>query len=75
MFSSKPRPRLAVSGLFLLLYGVFRSAVEFVRIPDENRGYLLWGWVTEGQLLCAPMIAVGIWMLAYAYRRRSAAPA
>ena len=39
-------------------YGVFRFLVEFVRVPDENRGYLLFGWVTTGQLLSLPMIFV-----------------
>lgn len=67
-FTSSPRPRWAPSGLFLVCYGVFRFAVEFVRVPDENRGYLFLGWVTMGQLLSLPMILVGLWMLAYAYR-------
>jgi phosphatidylglycerol:prolipoprotein diacylglycerol transferase len=52
------------------LYGVFRFAVEFVRVPDENRGYLLFGWVTMGQLLSLPMVLAGLAMLAYAYQRR-----
>ena len=30
---------------------MFRFAVEFVRVPDENRGYLLFDWVTMGQIL------------------------
>jgi phosphatidylglycerol:prolipoprotein diacylglycerol transferase len=69
MFTAKPRPRLAPSGLFLLGYGVFRFAVEFVRVPDENRGYLLFGWVTMGQILSAPMIVGGLVLLALAYYR------
>ena len=48
---AQPRPRLAPAGLFLVCYGVFRFAVEFVRVPDENRGYLLFDWVTMGQIL------------------------
>jgi len=68
-FTSTPRPRWAPSGLFLLCYGVFRFAVEFVRVPDANRGYLLLDWVTMGQLLSLPMILAGLWMLAIAYRR------
>ncbi len=71
-FTAKPRPRLAPSGLFLVCYGVFRCAVEFVRVPDENRGYLLLDWVTMGQILSLPMIAAGVWMLAVAYRRNEA---
>ena len=69
-FTAKPRPRLAPSGLFLLCYGVFRFAIEFVRVPDANRGYLLLDWMTMGQILSLPMIIAGIWMLAIAYRRR-----
>jgi phosphatidylglycerol:prolipoprotein diacylglycerol transferase len=69
-FTARPRPRWAPSGLFLLCYGMFRFAVEFVRVPDENRGYLLLGWVTMGQLLSLPMIVAGLWMLAVASRRR-----
>ena len=68
-FTSKPRPRWAPSGLFLLCYGVFRFAVEFVRVPDANRGYLVLDWVTMGQILSTPMILAGIAMLVVAYRR------
>jgi phosphatidylglycerol:prolipoprotein diacylglycerol transferase len=67
-YSAKPRPRGSVTGLFLLCYGVFRFGVEFVRVPDANRGYLLWGWVTEGQLLSLPVIVAGVWALTFAYR-------
>jgi phosphatidylglycerol:prolipoprotein diacylglycerol transferase len=63
VFSTKPRPRYAVSGLFALLYGSFRFAVEFVRQPDANLGFVAWGWVTQGQLLSIPMILVGIVLL------------
>ncbi len=69
-FTATPRPRWAASGLFLVCYGVFRFAVEFVRVPDENRGYLLLGWVTMGQLLSLPMIVAGLSMLAVAYGRK-----
>ena len=67
-FSSKPRPRMAVSGMFLLFYGLFRFAIEFVRVPDADKGYVLFGWVTMGQILSGPMILFGILMLVLAYR-------
>ncbi len=70
-FSASPRPRMAVSGLFLLGYGLARFAVEFVRLPDAHIGYLAQGWVTMGQLLSAPMIAAGVLLLFLAYRRRN----
>jgi phosphatidylglycerol:prolipoprotein diacylglycerol transferase len=68
-YTATPRPRWAPSGLFLVCYGAFRFAVEFVRVPDENRGYLFLGWVTMGQILSLPMIVAGLWMLTVAYRR------
>ena len=70
-YTSRPRPRLAPSGLFLLIYGLARSLVEFVRMPDEHIGYLAGGWLTEGQILSAPMILVGIALLVWAYRART----
>ena len=63
LFSLKPRPRYAVSGLFALMYGVFRFAVEFVRIPDAQLGYLAWGWLTMGQVQSLPLIIVGLVLL------------
>jgi phosphatidylglycerol---prolipoprotein diacylglyceryl transferase len=54
IYARKPRPTGAVSGLFLLCYGVFRFAVEFVREPDPQLGYLAFGWVTMGQVLSLP---------------------
>jgi phosphatidylglycerol:prolipoprotein diacylglycerol transferase len=69
-FTSKPRPRFAPSGLFLVIYGVSRFLVEFVRVPDEHIGYLVGGWFTMGQLLSLPMIVVGVALIGFAYRRR-----
>jgi phosphatidylglycerol:prolipoprotein diacylglycerol transferase len=62
-FSRKPRPRYAVSGLFALSYGVFRFLVEFVRVPDAQLGYLAFGWLTMGQLLSLPLVAIGLFLL------------
>jgi phosphatidylglycerol:prolipoprotein diacylglycerol transferase len=69
-FTSRPRFRWAPAGLFLLCYGVFRFIVEFVRVPDANRGYLAFDWLTMGQVLSTPMILGGLVLLAVAYRRR-----
>jgi phosphatidylglycerol:prolipoprotein diacylglycerol transferase len=69
-FSSRPRPVMAVSGLFLLLYGAFRFAVEFVRQPDAHIGYLAFDWVTMGQVLTLPMLLGGALLLSIAYARR-----
>jgi phosphatidylglycerol:prolipoprotein diacylglycerol transferase len=71
-FGAKPRPRMAVAGLFLALYGLFRFGVEFLRLPDAHIGYLAFGWLTMGQLLSAPMIAAGAAMMAWGYTRKPA---
>ena len=68
-YTSKSRPRLAPSGLFLIVYGVVRFGIEFVRVPDEHIGYLAGGWFTMGQLLSLPMILGGIVIMIFAYRR------
>jgi phosphatidylglycerol---prolipoprotein diacylglyceryl transferase len=68
LFSKKPRPMGAVSGLFLLIYGIFRFLVEFVREPDPQLGYVAFGWVTMGQVLSLPMILLGAGLLIWAYR-------
>ena len=73
LFSSRPRPTMAVSGLFLVGYGVFRSLVELVRVPDSHLGYLAFDWLTMGQLLSLPMILAGGLLLILAYRRPPAA--
>jgi phosphatidylglycerol:prolipoprotein diacylglycerol transferase len=70
-FSRKPRPRMAVSGLFALLYGIFRFLVEFVRLPDVQLGYLAFGWLTMGQVLSMPLIVVGMLLLGVAYTRKN----
>ena len=68
-YSAKPRPRMAVSGLFGLGYGLFRFAVEFFREPDAHLGFVAFDFLTRGQVLCLPMIAGGILFMIYAYRR------
>lgn len=73
-FSRRPRPTMAVSGLFLLLYGLFRSLVELVRVPDAHLGYLAGGWLTMGQFLSLPMVAAGLILLGFAYRSRGRGP-
>jgi phosphatidylglycerol:prolipoprotein diacylglycerol transferase len=68
-FSSRPRPTMAVSGLFLVCYALFRILAELVRMPDVQLGYLAFGWLTMGQLLSLPMVLAGLVLLALAYRR------
>ena len=68
-YSSKPRPRMATSALFVLGYGLARFIIEFFRQPDADQGFVLLGWMTKGQMLSAPMIIVGLLVLIYAYKR------
>jgi len=67
-FSQQPRPRMAISGLFLIGYGVARFFVEFVRVPDAHLNYLALDWVTMGQVLTLPMLLLGVVLLFLAYR-------
>lgn len=69
-FSRKPRPRWAVSGLFLFFYGLFRFTIEFFREPDAQIGFVAFGWLTKGQLLCLPMILLGLGIFVWAYTRK-----
>lgn len=70
LYSSKPRPMMSISGLFLLGYGIFRCAIEFFREPDIHLGYLAFGWLTMGQILSLPMIIFGIVLITCAYARK-----
>ncbi len=69
VYSKKTRPRMAVSGLFLLGYGTFRFLIEFIRLPDFDKGYILFDWATMGQILSAPMMLVGLALVVFAYRQ------
>ena len=74
-FTSKPRPRMAPSGLFLVIYSLARITVEFWRMPDVHLneatgGYLIGDWFTMGMLLSLPMLLIGLTLLFMAYRRR-----
>ncbi|WP_273392074.1 prolipoprotein diacylglyceryl transferase [Actinobacillus porcinus] len=68
VFIRKPRPLGAVSGLFLIGYGVFRFLVEYVREIDHgvNTAEDL---ITRGQMLSLPMIIGGIAIMLWAYSR------
>ena len=63
LFAAKPRAAGRVSGVFLLVYGCLRFLTEFVREPDPGRGFVALDWLTTGQLLSLPMIALGVYLL------------
>jgi phosphatidylglycerol:prolipoprotein diacylglycerol transferase len=69
IISSKPKPAMTVSGYFLMLYGIARTSVEFIRLPDAHIGYLMQtDWLTKGIVLSAPMVVVGLIIIVYARR-------
>ena len=70
LFSAKPRPTGAVGGLFLLGYGCFRFIVEYFREPDQHIGLYSVG-LSQGQLLCVPMILLGAGLMVWTYMRKS----
>ena len=74
IYSMKARPRRAVSGLFLIGYGIFRIITEFFRQPDSHLG-LLWFELSMGQLLSIPMVLYGAYLMYTAYQKEMQAKA
>ena len=48
-----------ISGLFLILYGLFRFMIEFLREPDGHIGLIL-NFLSIGQILSIPLFIIGI---------------
>ena len=63
IYSAKPRASFQVFGVFLIGYGVQRFVVEFARQPDSHLNFVAFDWMTQGQLLSLPMIAIGAFLL------------
>jgi len=70
IYSKKPRPTMAVSGVFMLAYGSFRFITEFYRTPDAHLGFVMFDWMTKGQQLSIPMIMFGIAIIYLAYKKQ-----
>ncbi|MEE4360577.1 MAG: prolipoprotein diacylglyceryl transferase [Pseudomonadales bacterium] len=68
LYSARPRPTGAVTGVFLAGYGILRFCTEFFRAPDAHLGFIAFGWVTMGQALCVPMVLLGLALLAWSRR-------
>ncbi|MCC2680591.1 MAG: prolipoprotein diacylglyceryl transferase [Nitrosospira multiformis] len=71
IYSARPKPVGAVSGVFLIGYGVFRSFAEFFREPDEGFMGVMTLGISMGQWLSLPMILAGVIMLVWAYRTQA----
>jgi len=51
-----------LGGVFMAGYGISRFIIEFFRQPDAQLGFVL-GPLSMGQLLCVPMVLIGIWLV------------
>ncbi len=71
IYSSKPRATGAVSGMFLIGYGVLRSFAEFYRQPEDGFMGILTLGITMGQWLSIPMILAGMATLIWAKHQTS----
>lgn len=69
VYTRKPRPMMASTGVALFFYGCFRFFVEFYRMPDAHLGYLAFDWLTMGQILSTPMILIGALLFYFAHRK------
>ena len=70
-YSSQSRPTMSVSGLFLVSYGCLRFGVEFFREPDPQLNFVFADCLTQGQMLCLPMIVFGLGLLLWAYKKHT----
>ena len=69
VFYSLRRPGM-VAGIFGIGYGLSRIAVEFVRLPDSQLGYLYGGWLTMGMVLSIPLVVAGLGLVLWAATRK-----
>jgi len=63
LYAGKKPKAGRLAGTFLVGYAIFRSLVELVRVPDAHLDYLFFDTITMGQLLSAPMLIIGFWLL------------
>ena len=61
-----------ISGLFLIFYSIFRFAIEFFRVPDEQIGYLFFN-LTMGQLISFIFFMIGFYLIftKYEFKNKS----
>ncbi|RDH81676.1 MAG: prolipoprotein diacylglyceryl transferase [endosymbiont of Galathealinum brachiosum] len=71
IYSRKPRPIMAVSGVFMISYGMLRFITEFFRTPDAHLGFVMFDWMSKGQQLSIPMVIFGLTILIMSYKKQS----
>ena len=59
-----------ISGLFLIFYSIFRFAIEFFRVPDEQLGYLLFNF-TMGQIISFLFLLIGCYLSVVKYETKT----
>ena len=69
--SKKPKPTMNISGYFLIGYGAVRFITEFFRTPDSHIGFVALDLFTRGQILCIPMIVIGIFLIYYSHLNKN----
>jgi phosphatidylglycerol:prolipoprotein diacylglycerol transferase len=72
LYARKPRPRMAVSGVFALGYGLARFFTEYFRTPDYEVSFA-GVTISAGQMFSIPMIVLGTLLLIFAYRSHTGA--
>ena len=60
-----------ISGLFLIFYSIFRFLIEFVRVPDEQLGYIFFN-LTMGQIISFLFFIIGCYLavIKYEYKKK-----
>lgn len=68
-FSKKEKPLKSISSFFLIGYGILRFITEFFREPDAHIGFDFLEFLTRGQILCIPMVLIGIMILFTSHKK------
>ena len=58
-----------MSGIFLICYSIFRFMIEFLRVPDEQIGYLILN-LTMGQIISCIFFLIGIYLTIVRYENK-----
>ena len=58
-----------MSGIFLICYSIFRFMIEFLRVPDEHIGYLIFN-LTMGQIISCIFFLIGIYLTIVRYENK-----
>ena len=58
-----------MSGIFLICYSIFRFMIEFLRVPDEQIGYLILN-LTMGQIISCIFFLIGIYLTIVRYEKK-----